>query len=84
MKCKVLGCVLMALLVTACSKVSKENYEKLDAGMTQQQVEDVLGSADNCKKTLGTLSCVWGQESEKHIKVMFMADKAVTFSYEGL
>ncbi|MEW9798223.1 DUF3862 domain-containing protein [Alteromonas sp. CYL-A6] len=72
------------LLLAGCSKLNIENYEKLEAGMSQAEVEAIIGSADNCSKTLGTLACIWGDEKATHIKIGFIGDKAVTFSYEGL
>ncbi len=77
--------VLGVLLILAgCSKLTQENYDKLEMGMSQAEVEDVLGSAERCSRSLGTQSCMWGDEEDKHIKVMFMNNKAVTFSYEGI
>ena len=76
--------LLGAFALTGCSKLTKENYDMLEMGMTQEEVETILGSADNCGKTLGTLACVWGNEEAKHVKVVFMGDKAVTFTYDGL
>lgn len=84
MKCKLAAVLLSAVALVGCSKLTKENYDMLEMGMTQQEVEAVLGSADNCGKTLGTLACVWGDEDAKHVKVVFMGDKAITFTYEGL
>lgn len=77
--------VLGVLLILAgCSKLTQENYDKLEMGMSQAEVEDLLGSAERCSRSLGTQSCLWGDEDNKHIKVMFMNNKAVTFSYEGI
>lgn len=84
MKVKLVAVLFGALALTACSKLTKENYDKLDMGMTQKEVESVLGKADNCGKTLGTLACTWGDEEAKHIKIVFMGNKAVTFNYDGL
>ena len=53
-------------------------------GMSQDEVSSVIGAADNCSKTMGAVSCVWGNEEAKHVKIVFMGDKAVTFSYDGL
>lgn len=74
----------MILLLAACSKLTKENYDKLEVGMSQNEVQAIIGSSDNCTTTLGTVSCVWGDEKGKHIKVRFVADAAVTFSNDAL
>jgi hypothetical protein len=84
MKVKLLAVLFGALALTACSKLNKENYDKLEMGMSQKEVESIIGNADNCGKTLGTLACTWGSEDAKHIKIVFMGDKAVTFNYDGL
>ena len=71
------------LLLTACSKLTNENYEQLKAGMSQEEVEAVLGSPDACSDSLAT-KCTWGDENGKHISVRFVADKAVGFSKKDL
>ncbi|RDV27533.1 outer membrane protein assembly factor BamE [Alteromonas aestuariivivens] len=84
MKLKVLGLVALAVALAGCSKLNKENYDKLEMGMSQQQVETIIGKPDNCSETLGSTSCIWGSDDGRHIKVLFMADKAMTFSNDGL
>ncbi|WP_394220727.1 DUF3862 domain-containing protein [Alteromonas gracilis] len=87
MKAKLAMIVFLALntlALSGCSKLTKENYDKLEMGMTQDEVEAVLGSADNCAKTMGATACTWGNEDAKHVKIVFMGNKAVTFSYDGL
>jgi len=84
MKTKLALLALGALALAGCSKLTKENYDKLEMGMTQDEVEEILGSADNCGKTMGTMACTWGSEDSKFVKIMFMGDKAVTFTYDGL
>lgn len=76
--------VLSVLALTACSKLSNENYDKLEMGMSLAEVEAVIGSPDNCSETLGTKSCLWGEEKGTYIKVSFVADNAATFSNNGL
>ena len=84
MKLKTIATIVGALALTACSKLSKENYDKLEMGMSQNEVESVLGGADNCSKTMGTMACTWGNEESKYVKIVFMGDKAITFNYSGL
>ena len=64
-----------ALALTACSKLTKENYDKLEMGMSQDEVEAILGSADNCGKTMGTMACTWGNEDSKHVKIVLWVIK---------
>jgi hypothetical protein len=71
------------LAVYGCSKVNKENYEKLSLGMDYGNVVTILGKPDNCQEKLGTKSCIWGSEA-KNISLKFVADKLVYRSKEGL
>ncbi|MCG8312197.1 MAG: hypothetical protein MI976_03190 [Pseudomonadales bacterium] len=71
------------LLLAGCSKLNKENYDKLKTGMEKSELEAIIGSADTCEEALAAESCVWGDDS-KNIKVKFVAGKAVFFSNKGL
>ncbi|MBT8448756.1 MAG: outer membrane protein assembly factor BamE [Gammaproteobacteria bacterium] len=75
--------VTTLLLLTACSKLSNENYDKLKAGMSQEEVQSILGSPSACTDSIAT-KCTWGDENGKHISVSFVADKAVGFSKKDL
>ncbi len=81
---KLIAILMSATALTACSKLTKANYDELKMGMTQSEVESILGSADHCGKTLGATSCTWGDEEAKYVKIVFMGDKAATFSYDRL
>ena len=72
------------LLLAACSKLNKANYDMLEMGMSQDEVKAVIGEPANCSETLGTTSCLWGDEEGTYVKVTFIADNAVTFSNNGL
>ena len=72
------------LLLVGCSKLTKENYELLEMGMSQEEVQAVIGAPDNCSETLGTKSCIWGSEEGKNITITFIGDNATTFSNDGL
>lgn len=78
-------CVLLgASLLAGCSKLTLANYDLLKLGMSQAEIEAIVGQPDNCSETLGTQTCYWGEKQGKHIKVSFIADKATIFSHEGL
>ena len=70
--------------LSACSKLTQKNYDALEMGMSREEVTAILGSADDCSKTLGTESCIWGSEDGAYIKISFIADNAATFSNNGL
>jgi len=76
--------LLTALLFFAgCSKITKENYDKLKVGMEYSEVAALLGDPDSCTQALAAKSCIWGDEA-KNIKVNFLADKTVIFSSTGI
>lgn len=79
--------VLIALiavsLVVGCSKINKENYDKIQLGMTYDEVEALLGTPDEVKDVIGTRSCVWGKAPQT-ISIKFVGDKVVYHSAEGL
>ncbi len=61
---KYLSIAAIALTLTACSKVTTENYNKIKVGMDKTEIEQLLGSADSCEeKTLHT-NCVWGSSNK--------------------
>lgn len=76
--------LLSVLLIAGCSKLTMENYQQLKAGMTYDEVTSIIGSAKECKESLGTNRCVWGDEDGVHVKINFISDAAVLFSHEGL
>ena len=80
---KMLFVAAALLLLTGCSKVNKENYDKLKMGMEYTEVTTILGKPTNCTESMGTRVCIWGSET-KHIKVTFLGDKTAFFSNDGL
>ena len=71
------------LLITGCSKVTKENYDKLKIGQDYDQVVEILGKADECGGAMGIKDCRWGDD-KRHISVKFAGNKVVIFSAKGL
>ena len=52
--------VVAGLLLTAggCSKINRENYDKVQPGMSIQQVKDILGSPDE-RNPAASASSAW-------------------------
>jgi len=75
--------ILLMLTLTSCSNMTKENYSKIQTGMSYEEVTDILGEADNCTSKLGVSSCIWG-DKEKFISIQFIADKASFFSNKNI
>lgn len=80
---KTLMLLSLALLLSACSKVSVENYDKLKAGMPYTEVKQLLGAPTQCSEVLSVKHCVWGDD-KRHIDVSFVGDQAVVFTAENL
>ncbi|MFA3790295.1 DUF3862 domain-containing protein [Aliiglaciecola sp. SL4] len=74
----------ISILLAGCSKVTLENYDRVEMGMIKSDVEMILGKADNCEAVIGTHSCIWGNEEEKYIKVSFIMDRAAVITKKGL
>jgi hypothetical protein len=75
--------ILCCILLMACTKLTQENYLKLQAGMSRIDVAALLGSPAQCSGVLGLSSCTWGDERGA-ISVQFAADKVVLYSGKGL
>lgn len=75
--------IIAALLLSACSKLTVENYDRLHPGMSYAEVVDILGKPDQCSDAMVVRTCRWGTDAQ-HASVNFVADKAVVFSAEGL
>lgn len=77
-------CVFSILAFAGCSKVSKENYDKIKTGMSYQEVVGVLGKPDTCEEpVLKTKNCMWGS-SDKQIKIKFVSDTVAWRSKKGI
>lgn len=75
--------VLMLVSVFACSKINRENYDKLEIGMEYDKVVSILGEPASCEAILTAKRCIWGKPP-KTIDIKLIADKVVLFSNKGL
>ena len=73
--------ILIGLL--GCSKITKENYDKLSIGMDYKEVVALLGEPTKCDSVLLAKSCTWGGPP-KTITVQLVSDKVALFQSEGL
>jgi len=85
---KKLKLFLLTLLSTlfftsGCSKVTMENYEKLEMGMEYSEVTALLGNPNSCTESIVVKSCIWGNEN-KNIKANLLGDQIVVISSTGL
>jgi hypothetical protein len=82
MKARILT-VLFVLLLASCSKLTIENYDRLQAGMSYEEVKGILGAPGQCSEVLGVKACTWGNE-KRNIKVNFVGNQVLLFSAEGV
>lgn len=75
--------VILAALLSGCSKLTQENYDKLKMGMEYKEVVSILGKPDNCSDTLIARSCMWGNE-QKNITVSFIGDKVIIYTSKSI
>lgn len=77
----ILLCLLAAVLVVAgCSKLTPDNFAKVETGMTSAEVKKILGSPTNRKdsSTLGITTATWTYKSGKtEAELIFVNDKLV-------
>lgn len=77
-------CVFSILALAGCSKVNKENYDKIKIGMSYEGVVGFLGKPDTCEEPVWkTKNCMWGS-SDKQIKVKFVGDTVAWRSNKGI
>lgn len=81
---KKISLLVVVLLLSACSKLTLTNYDSLELGMSVEEIEQIIGSVDECSETLGTRACYWGDKEGTYIKVTFVAGSAVAFSNQGI
>lgn len=77
------ACLLIFALLVACSRVTNENYRKIQVGMEYPQIVQLLGEPARCDALLNAKTCTWGSKG-KTIDIQFVADKVVFFSSRGL
>ena len=75
--------LLVSFVLMGCSKMNKENYDKIKVGMDYQEVVEIIGSPDKCDAALGTKSCIWGND-QKNIKIKFVGDKVILPTMKGI
>ena len=74
----------MVLLCSGCSKLTKQNYDKLKVGMEFKEVVEILGDNAICVSfTAGTKSCNWVDEP-KNVTVKFVDNKVIVMACKGL
>ena len=74
------------LLLSACSKINADNYAKIDAGMSRDEVHSILGSPDDSSGGgIGDLTMTtetW-KGSKQTIRISFVGDKVALKALGG-
>jgi hypothetical protein len=71
------------LAFLGCSKITRENFDKVEMGMDYKKVIEIIGEPDTCDGALGAKKCVWGNET-KNITISFMGEKVILPVMKGL
>lgn len=78
-----LATLALGLTLAACSKLTPENYAKIQIGMDYPAVTDILGKPDRCSDIAGFKSCQWGTE-QRGVTIRFVGEKVVLHSAENI
>ncbi|MBU5677779.1 outer membrane protein assembly factor BamE [Alkaliphilus sp. MSJ-5] len=85
-------CLTVVLLLFGCgsdtTKITKEMYDKIETGMTLEEVEDILGLGEENAKTEAAgvviTSMQWVNKDGGNIQIMFQDGKVDTKAQAGL
>lgn len=69
--------------LAACNKISIDNYQRLKAGQSFDEVVAIIGQPNKCDETLGVRQCQWGDD-KSGISGNFIAGQALIFSARNL
>lgn len=83
MKARVLIGAGMLLVLLGCSKLTLENYNKIEPGMSFDEVTRLIGQPEKCDDVMGVRNCSWGDE-KRSINVTFAGNKVLLFSSSNL
>lgn len=73
----------LAFALSACTKLTVENYDKLKIGMKYDEVKQLLGAPAKCSDLMAMKSCTWGDD-KRFVQVSFIADQVVLLNSENL
>jgi hypothetical protein len=76
MKIRAMILLVLICMVFGCSKLTADNYAKIQTGMSYGEVVRILGKPDSSSEALFVKNCVWGNE-QQNITVNFVADKVI-------
>ncbi len=83
MKKRYLIITVLILLLSGCNKVTKENYDKIESGMSYNEVVEVLGKPEGCSETIGISNCEW-KNDDAMIAITFISNQVTIAVAHGL
>lgn len=76
--------LVSAFALSACDRLTAENYNKIKTGMSYEEAKGILGAPAECQDVQGMAKhCTWGDE-QKNVKMVFIGDKATVFTATNL
>jgi len=81
--CKPTLTMLVLLTLIACSNINHDNYNKLESGMSKEEVIVILGQPEQCEHAFSFETCRWGDD-DKNIEARFAADNLLAKTAAGL
>ncbi len=83
MRAKTVLAMGLLLMLLGCSKLTLENYNKIEPGMDYDEVTRLIGNPEKCDDVIGVRNCVWG-DGKRSINVTFAGGKVLLFSSSNL
>ncbi|MFN3544473.1 MAG: hypothetical protein ACK4UX_06445 [Thiobacillus sp.] len=80
---RILWAMVMATALMGCSKLTLENYNRLEPGMAYDAVTRLLGKPDQCDDIMGVRNCRWCDET-RSVNVSSVGGKVLLFSASNL
>ena len=75
--------VAALLALSACSKLTLQNYDKITVGMPYDSVVKLIGKPDKCDDVVGVRSCDW-HHGKASVHVNFVGDQVLIYSSSNL
>lgn len=73
----------LLLVMLGCSKVTLDNYNKINVGMSYDEVTQLIGAPEKCNDVMGLRNCQWGDE-KRSINVSFVGGEVLLFASSNL
>jgi hypothetical protein len=80
---RLLLAIPLLLALAACSRLTAENYERIEVAMAYEEVKQIIGEPTQCDDVLGVKQCTWGDENQ-HIKISFIGGKATFMTAKNI